>query len=361
MGFRLKAGETVGAGIRRIALEQLDEALAELRGAGDTARAKDKAVHAARKRMKRLRAVVRLVRDELGEGVFERENAGFRDAGGTLAEARDAAVLVDTLVELKGDLGGLVYGASRKKLMTRSRVVKKRVLEQAGGLEGVALAVEQAIERVGGWTIASDGWPALKEGLKRVYGDGRDAMSAARVGEMSAHGAELFHEWRKRVKDLWHQCEVLEDIWPAIMEPLAQSFHDLADVLGDEHDLAVLKQVMEADATARGESAETGAVRAVTDVVDQKRLILQGQAMESGKRLFAEKAGEFVKRLGKYWRAWKGEEVDEDELPATDAATPPSGREDQNSTEDTPLEGSHTGGGVSPAGPISTEQSGGLG
>jgi len=34
--------------------------------------------------------------------------------------------------------------------------------------------------------------------LKRIYGDGRTAFTQAEIG---AH-AELFHEWRKRTKDL---------------------------------------------------------------------------------------------------------------------------------------------------------------
>src|SRR5438445_3587110 len=99
VAFELQMGESVEAGVRRIVDEQLQDALDELRGADP--RKADAAVHAARKRFKRIRSLVRLVRTGLGQAVYHRENACFRDAGGSLAEVRDAAVLVQTLDQLK--------------------------------------------------------------------------------------------------------------------------------------------------------------------------------------------------------------------------------------------------------------------
>ena len=60
MAFELQMGESVEAGVRRIVDEQLQDALDELRGADP--RKADAAVHAARKRFKRIRSLVRLVR-----------------------------------------------------------------------------------------------------------------------------------------------------------------------------------------------------------------------------------------------------------------------------------------------------------
>ena len=298
MAFELQSSESVEAGIKRIVDEQLASALEDLRG-GDPKKA-DAAVHAARKRLKRIRAVVRLVREELGEEIFAPENAAFRDAGGSLSEARDAAVLIDTLDGLKKSVDPAAFSAARKKLLARRRVVQKRVLEAGNGLETVAAQVESARLRVATWPIARDGWDAIKPGLKRIYGEGRIASERAEVGGE----AELFHEWRKRVKDLWHQLEVLEAVWPEVVKVVAEQCHALADILGEEHDLSVLKSVLEAEALARAEE-----VSPVVEAAEVKRACRQREAKALGGRLFAERAGAFAKRIGNYWLAWKRDEV----------------------------------------------------
>ena len=65
-------------------------------------------MHEARKDMKKLRALLRLARGELGEEIFGRENACFRDAARELAGTRDADVMLETLdaLDLPAGLGG---------------------------------------------------------------------------------------------------------------------------------------------------------------------------------------------------------------------------------------------------------------
>src|SRR5918995_6276046 len=93
--FRLDEGERVPGGFRRIACGQLEMAIERLEGRTDEQLGT--AVHETRKSLKRLRATVRLARDELGDEVYRRENGAFRDAGRRLAGARDSQVLLETL------------------------------------------------------------------------------------------------------------------------------------------------------------------------------------------------------------------------------------------------------------------------
>ncbi len=309
MSFELECGEAVGAGVRRVVDEQLEKALEDLRGADP--KEADAAVHSARKRFKRVRAVLRLVRTELGEELFARENAAFRDAGGSLGEARDAAVLVETLESLKGCADGAAYAAARKRLMARRRAVRERVLGAGAGLEEVAVAAEAARPRVADWPVRSEGWDALRRGIKRAYREGRAHQRLAEVGG----DAEQFHEWRKRVKDLWHQLEVVEGAWPAVIKGLAEECHRLAETLGKEHDLAVLKEVLEAEARAEGCAASP-----LIDAIEAKREALQRAAIGLGARVYAEKAGAFVERLGAYWEAWAAEACVEPAAADDDAA-----------------------------------------
>src|ERR671919_493351 len=96
--FRLADGEPVQEGIVRIANGQLEMAIERLEGSADEDLGD--AVHEARKSFKRLRTTVRLARDELGDEVYRRENAAFRDAGRRLAGARDSQGLLETLAAI---------------------------------------------------------------------------------------------------------------------------------------------------------------------------------------------------------------------------------------------------------------------
>jgi CHAD domain-containing protein len=93
--FGLREGERVSGGFRRIACGQLELAIERLEGRTDEQLGT--AVHETRKSLKRLRATVRLARDELGDEVYARENSAFREAGRRLAGARDSRVLLETL------------------------------------------------------------------------------------------------------------------------------------------------------------------------------------------------------------------------------------------------------------------------
>jgi hypothetical protein len=223
---------------------------------------------------------------------------------------------------------------ARKFLLARRRGVKRRVLEGSdNGLEAVGRTIEAAQERVAAWQIGvgGDGWDVLEPGLKRVYRDGRTAFKRAQVGEHP----ELYHEWRKRVKDLWHQTEILEAVWPEMMKPLAEEFHSLADTLGQEHDLSVLEAVLEAEALARAE-APSGVIPAL----EAKRAGLRAEAARCGAFLFAEKPGTFLKRVAKYWKAWNQPVGDGEEAPSDATAGPPA-----IGVVDLPIESGHDSGG----------------
>ena len=81
---------------------------------------------------------------------------------------------------------------------------------------------------------------------------------------------------------------------------LADEFHHLADYLGDEHDLAVLRERV---GTPAGLS-ETAA-SALKTVIDRRREELQDKAFALGERLYADKSKTFVQGLQKQWTGWQ--------------------------------------------------------
>src|SRR5947209_12932093 len=91
MAYHLVRGESVPENIKRIAHEQIDAAVEQLRGKGEANR--DEAIHEARKNVKKARAVLRLVRPELG-GAYPQQNDRLREVGQKLSELRDAGALI---------------------------------------------------------------------------------------------------------------------------------------------------------------------------------------------------------------------------------------------------------------------------
>src|SRR5262245_25821071 len=96
MPYRLKRKESVADGIRRVADEQFAGAEKDLRAFRNL-----EVVHSARKRLKMLRAVLRLVRPAIDGTAFHRENLALRDIGRSLSVQRDADVFVEVMRALK--------------------------------------------------------------------------------------------------------------------------------------------------------------------------------------------------------------------------------------------------------------------
>lgn len=299
MSLKLKKDEKISKGVRRIVGKRIDKALEAI--GRKTRSVSDHGVHEARKRFKEIRGVLRLVRDEIGEETFQRENQTFRDAGRPLSELRDAKVMIDSLDTLLAHFKGRIKPKSaanlQRLLMNRRRDTRQKILKRDHAASAIVKAVKAAAKRVDKWPLDRNGWKAIERGLQKVYTQGRIAMQKA--GNDDAD--ENLHEWRKRTKDLRYELKFLEAIWPETIRPLAEQAHQLTNLLGDDHDLAVLKEIAQsAELKTDDESVNRELLFAL---IDERRCALQDQARELGKKIFEESPDQFVNRIRGYWKA----------------------------------------------------------
>jgi CHAD domain-containing protein len=298
MAATLKSGESVGAGMRRVARKETSKALEQLQSIGDDA---DEAVHDARKRFKRIRALLKLVRCEIGEKSYQRENARFRDAGRPLTEVRDARILLDTLDDLVKRLTSKVpkqsLAAARRTLQEHYEEVKRRVLDEQPAVQDIVETVCKGKRRAKRWPIGR-GWRVLKAGLAQGYKRARQAYSVATKDSTP----ENLHECRKRAKDWWHQLEFLDPIQPRLIRRMAQRMHDLADALGDDHDLHVLEQFLSSEPRRKGMEK---ALAILAQPIAHRRSLLQERAMKLGGKQFAPAPRRLLRRLQSCWRRWQ--------------------------------------------------------
>jgi CHAD domain-containing protein len=294
--YRLRREEPVRDGIRRIARGQLDSAheqLDDLQPGHVGER-----IHAARKHLKRLRAALRLTRDAIGEETYARENTALREVGRSLSGARDAGVLIQTLDGLHERLGDELAPAATAGL--RDQLVQERadaitaMSEPHAGFDSARTAIGDARVRPAGWPFATNGVDALIPGMRRIYRRGRKRMRAARADPTT----ENLHEARKRVKDLWHAAQILRPAAPKRMKRLAADAHRVADLLGDDHDLAVLRDYVQ----AHPQWLDDGDRQTLLAAIDRRREKLRRKALKRGKRLYDRSPKAFVKKIERGWR-----------------------------------------------------------
>lgn len=296
MSYSFAAADgSVEATVRRVAVERIDDARAALAGADD----RDEAVHTARKRMKELRSLVRLVDAALRHP--RREDRDFRDIARGLSGNRDAAVLGATFGTLERD--------APRPLDVDTAYAVRKALDDArtdgSPDDGISRAktvalLDAARARVAAWSLEESGWAALADGLADTYASARNGMKPAlRSGENAA-----MHEWRKDVKAHYHHLALLRPVWPAGIKPQVKAANRLQEALGDHHDLALLA------AHLAGRADDFGGALAVEPILRtardrQARLAQEAHAL--GARLFAEDAAAFAERIRGYWKEWRRE------------------------------------------------------
>ncbi len=311
---RLHVDEPLPFAVRRVAVGQLARSTA---GLTDRALDRDEAIHQARKAMKRLRGLLRLVRDEVGEAAYKAENTMLRDTARRLAPVRDAKVTIDTLDELHrmyvGVLRKRAFSHTRTFLQARLDAARVEVVGDAQLLTDVVVNLNAARARFAAWNPlpdaprqsrraargVHDGYDAIGPGLARVYRRGRVAMRAAyRDGT-----PESFHELRKRVKYLRYQLETIEPVWPELLGAHAARLDTLGELLGRDHDLFVLGELVRDHDEASADQRERTVLLAL---IHRTRLELQYEARPLGQSLYHESPGQFRARVGAYWEAARG-------------------------------------------------------
>lgn len=304
MSYRLEIGEPLPTGIKRIAREQIDKALDQLENAPE---GRDEAVHDARKRFKKIRAVLRLVRDEMGRDVYKPENVCYRDASRRLSDVRDSYVMVETVEDLTeyfaDQLDPEAFTGLRDKLMAEHEEFKDKILDQEEAASEVIETIRKARKRVENWPIDQNNFSAIRDGLKRVYKRGYKGLANSYDDPV----AENFHDWRKRVKYLWYHTRILKPVWPDLFDELADQIHDLSDYLGDDHDLAELRKlVVDRPNLFRQEEDR----QLMLGLIDRRSSQYRAAARPMGERIYMETPQDFIDRVEGYWEVWQTREVE---------------------------------------------------
>lgn len=278
--------------VRRLCCERLDDAL-ELLEKGEHF----DAVHDVRKKIKRLRALLRLVRSGIGETAYHEATNAMRSSAVQLNAMRDARVRSASLKDLARWSKGRIPRHALSKIQNALRQSRQAEEQKLGKTLDLAkqylLEARLQSERL---KVGPNNWKALGPGLKKIYSRGREAQALAK----RRPSPENFHEWRKRVKDLSSQLRLVCPTQPRKITARIDELDHLGSLLGDDHDLFMLGQFVGKDPMLPREK------RAIEQVIAERQKELRSGALELGASFYAKNPNRFCRQVGKGWKSWRG-------------------------------------------------------
>lgn len=293
MAYRLKLKTTLAHEVRRIALEQIEIARGALTRPEDRAAA----VHDARRSLKRLRAMLRLVRPALGETWFKQSNRQLANLGQRLALSRDLDVMIVTLSKLESGAGGLPKPVADR---LRSAVARSRNKADSAGTPGSDRSLARALQRAqtlfASERLRGVGLEHVAAGLEQSYRKARRTFGEA----YAAASDEAFHNWRKATQAHWRHMQLLGRSWPESIGARAAEAKELSRLLGEDHDLSVLIGFAQSTGCSGLARAD---LEALTAACLKGQRQIRDVARFHGERLFADRPRHLKKRILRYWKA----------------------------------------------------------
>lgn len=285
MSFELDLEAALSREVPGLLHRQIAGALGNLNGTPDAA-----AIHAARLHMKKARAVLRLLDEQL-HGPLTRADQALRAAGRHLSVCRDEAVLVCTIDALiESDPPPTLVNALR--LLRETLPAPGAAPADPGSVPAARQALLQARLALTGLALDDYAFDTLVAGFRTSYRAGRRALRRA----LANPRAKPLHTLRKALKHHVYQLRVLRPLWP---QPLA-AFHAQADhaaeLLGLHHDCALLRARLAGSALGTAKKARIDALAA------KRQASLASAALGLCQRLYAESCASYSRRLTAYWQ-----------------------------------------------------------
>jgi CHAD domain-containing protein len=288
MGFRLKLREPLPDGLKRVFREEIESAL-EL--CQHPARQRGVTVHEVRKHLKKLRAAMRLGIPEVGKNRHTREDRCVRKIGRLVSDLRDAQVRLQTLIQLRDET------AKRPEDNPFPRIEELLSLEResfsaafAGWQKQAIPQLERVEARLSKWPLECLTWKQICRAVGKIYKRGQRGLAKT----INDSDSENFHAWRKRVKDLWYQLRILQPLNRMVLTEMAHDAKVLGELLGREHDLDFLWARLEKES---GDESLRDDLARLEKLIRKRGKRLRTNALELGRRFYAEPAKAFSKRI----------------------------------------------------------------
>jgi CHAD domain-containing protein len=279
--LHLRDKDSLGKDLGTIAARQLKAAIAELSGNNVS----PEPVHNARTYIKKVRAIVHLASPALGSIRRDQLLKRLHDAATRLSPLRDSEVQVESLDNLLESipLDSAQYSGIRAGL---ADIAKQRRINGARQIPRVIASLKQVLGSIPDWPVRHIEGSDLRRRIRRTYRRGRTTLDLCAVNK----DADLFHTWRKLLKQLWYSIRITAPFWPAEGAALVAELKTLGECAGLERDYTLLLETLR-----QGPKNKLSA--RLISAIEEQLPILRSETISKGLRLYERKPKQFVEKL----------------------------------------------------------------
>jgi CHAD domain-containing protein len=195
------------------------------------------AVHDIRVLMKKLRATLKLLKTQLDDESFNRENVAYREIGHLLGTWRDSSVYRKTLKSLKKENPDLFIRLEDNNqismMLARDEPDAEVMKELSTRTEQIANLLNKASFRIRFQSLGNLDPQLLLKELEQTYTVIADIYLSCR----NCQKPERLHEFRKRAKDFLYQLYYFRPLNPGTVKALEKKLDMITQNLGKYNDL----------------------------------------------------------------------------------------------------------------------------
>lgn len=245
-----------------------------------------KAVHDARKALRRARSVLAMVAGDLPKSERKAVGRALQESRRALSMIRDHAVAPTALGLLP--LGDEDRAAAKRVLDNAAEAlpavtdIKQLLGESAARAAAQAEALEASLP-------PELSWDTVVDGISEIYGEARSARRAAK------HSKQWFHAWRRRSKELAYQLQLVAGHAGARVAAMQSEIDGVSDTLGPAVDLVMVREFV----STYGQGLGDDEIDHLKTAVDAQLDDLMAQTRKAARDTFSQKPRRFAKRLTK--------------------------------------------------------------
>jgi CHAD domain-containing protein len=295
VAFRIKSDESVTHGLRRLAAKNLRAAADELeRGAESN----DVAIHKARKRVKKVRALAHLVKSDRGRHL-RGSRKRLRAVNRSLSALRDADATLEIFDTIRQHYPAVVNEHTFARVRRTLARYQRDAIQAARDdrlFDRTASELRALEKRSKRWRTRHDHFGALARGIRATHRRGRQVMERAVDSGSDAD----FHAWRTQIKRLWYELRLLGTAGGGVQKDIA-GLHAAEQLFGDDHNVTVLCARLN-DLAASQPAAEIEALRAAAERYQRE---LRRKATAKARPIFTMPTKDYADKIKRAWRRWR--------------------------------------------------------
>jgi CHAD domain-containing protein len=243
----------------------------------------DELVFELRKNTKRIKALFQLLKPILEQSEYYQLEENISQAGRILSEQRDASVQLDTLHHLINShkhhfsavvikhLQNTLQSSMMEVFSNNNEAFSNRTLQYA-------ILLQKVKQQLGSCVIEPVDNSYFFAMIKKSYHNAMNYFDHVKYRSET----EIVHSWRKSLKKLLLQLKFSPIVPSRYSDESAKSLDRLTEILGNEHDLAVLENHISSDS-----ELSTDEINRFLRIISSERNKLTYEAINHGNQFFS--------------------------------------------------------------------------